>query len=51
MKKNIFKALVQKLLGQRRGFKKLIDNPAGSKMARWSRQESRRGCDGTMRGY
>lgn len=53
MKKSIFKRLVARINSRvkhgGKGFKKLIDNPAGSKFRKHSRSDSRRGCDGTMR--
>jgi hypothetical protein len=49
MRKSQFKRLVDMLFKQKRGFTKLLDNPAGTKMANRSQQDSRRGCDGTMR--
>ena len=49
MKKSAFKRLVDKLFKQKRGFSKMIDNPAGTKMYNRSLPTSRRGCDGTLR--
>lgn len=49
MQKAMFKRLIDILRKSKRGFTKVIDNPAGSKMAARSRSDSPRGCDGTMR--
>jgi hypothetical protein len=49
MKKSAFKRLVDHLMRRTRGFTRVVENPAGTKMAKRSRSDSRRGCDGTMR--
>ena len=49
MRKSVFKRFVDMLSRTNRGFMMLKDNPAGSKLAKWSKHDSRRGCDGTLR--
>ena len=49
MKKSVFKRLVDRLFRTKGGFRKVIDNPAGTKMANRAQPTSRRGCDGTLR--
>jgi hypothetical protein len=49
MKKSMFKRLVAHLRKQARGFSRVGQNVAGSKMAKWAKATSRRACDGTMR--
>jgi hypothetical protein len=49
MRKSMFKRLVNKLFGTKKGFSKLVDNPAGTKMSNRAQHDSKRGCDGTMR--
>jgi hypothetical protein len=49
MRKSQFKRLVEMLFRTKGGFTKLIDNPAGTKMANRAQHTSKRGCDGTTR--
>lgn len=49
MKKSVFQRLVAMLKMKKRGFKKMADNPAGTKMMKRALGIKRRGCDGTMR--
>ena len=49
MKKSVYKAIVDSLRRKKRGFTKIIDNPAGSKFRKACLNTSRRGADGTMR--
>lgn len=49
MKKSIFKQLVDSLRRKKRGFSKMIPNPAGSKFRKACLHTSARGADGTMR--
>jgi len=49
MRKSMFKRLLDILCKRKGGFKRLVDNPAGTKMAKRAQHDSRRGCDGTMR--
>ena len=49
MRKSVYKALVDTLRRRKRGFTKVVDNPAGTKFRNACKHESRRGADGTMR--
>lgn len=49
MQKAMFNRLVDALKGSKRGFTRLMDNPAGSKLVARCKPESKRGADGTMR--
>lgn len=49
MKKSVFKAIVDRLRHKRRGFTKVIPNPAGSKFRKACLHTSARGADGTLR--
>ena len=53
MRKSLFKRMVAMLTGRvehgGKGFKKIIDNPAGSKFRKQCDHMSKRGADGTTR--
>ncbi|MEE8598464.1 MAG: hypothetical protein V3S69_02935 [Dehalococcoidales bacterium] len=49
MRKSLFKRLVDMLKKRDRGFKKLVDNPSGTKFRNLCKKDSNRGADGTMR--
>ena len=55
MRKSVFRNFLQTMLerakhvSKSRAFDKLLDNPAGTKLAKRASKLSRRGCDGTMR--
>lgn len=49
MRKSAFKRFIDLLRLQQISFSKIVDRPAGSKMAARTRPDSKRGCDGTIR--
>jgi len=55
MKKSAFKQFVDMMFrigkhgSKMNRFHKMVDSPAGTKMANRAQHTSRRGCDGTMR--
>jgi len=49
MRKSVYKAIVDNLRRKKRGFTKIIPNPAGSKFRKACLHTTPRGVDGTMR--
>ena len=49
VKKSLYQRLVAMLKLKKRGFKRMADNPAGTKMMKRALGIKRRGCDGTLR--